>query len=133
MDKYMYPALFEAYEDGGYTVSFPDLRGCITEGDNLEESLKMAKEALELFLWNMEDDNEEIPEPTPPEKLETQKGNFIVPIEADMLLIRAKMNNKTVNTTVTMPQWLKYKAEKKKINFSKVLQAALKEQLNIKS
>ena len=133
MDKYMYPALFEAYEDGGYTVSFPDLRGCITEGDNLEESLKMAKEALELFLWNMEDDNEEIPEPTPPEKLETQKGNFIVPIEADMLLIRAKMNNKTVNTTVTMPQWLKYQAEKKKINFSQVLQAALKEQLNIKS
>lgn len=131
MDKYMYPALFEAYEDGGYTVSFPDLKGCITEGDNLEEALKMAKEALELFLWNMEDDNEEIPEPTPPEKLETQKGSFIVPIEADMLLIRAKMNNKTVNTTVTMPQWLKYQAEKNKINFSQLLQEALKEKLNI--
>lgn len=133
MDKYMYPALFEAYEDGGYTVSFPDLKGCVTERDNLEEALKMGKEALELFLWNMEDDNEEIPEPTPPEKIKTQSGSFVVPIEADMLLIRAKMDNKTVNTTVTMPKWLKYQAEKKKINFSQVLQAALKEQLNIKN
>lgn len=50
-----------------------------------------------------------------------------------MILIRSKMDNKTVNTTVTMPKWLKYQAEKKKINFSQVLQAALKEQLNIKS
>lgn len=133
MDKYMYPAVFEAYEDSSYTVSFPDLPGCITEGDSLTEALAMAKEALELFLWNMEDDNEEIPTPTPPEKIKAQPGSFIVPIEADMILIRSKMDNKTVNTTVTMPKWLKYQAEKKKINFSQVLQAALKEQLNIKS
>ncbi|MFL0197297.1 type II toxin-antitoxin system HicB family antitoxin [Clostridium sp. WILCCON 0269] len=133
MDKYMYPALFEAYDDGGYTVSFPDLSGCITEGDSLPEALAMAKEALELFLWNIEDDNEEIPAPTPPEKIKIQPRSFVVPIEADMLLIRAKMDNKTVNTTVTMPKWLKYQAEKKKINFSHVLQAALKDQLNIKN
>ncbi|AZV56064.1 type II toxin-antitoxin system HicB family antitoxin [Clostridium sp. AWRP] len=131
MDKYMYPALFESYDDGGYTVSFPDLKGCITEGDDLNEALKMAKDALELFLWNMEDENEEIPESTPPEKIEAKTGSFVVPIEADMLLIRAKMDNKTVNTTVTMPKWLKYQAEKSKINFSQVLQEALKEKLNI--
>jgi len=131
MDKYMYPALFEAYEDGGYTVSFPDLKGCVTEGDDLSEALIMAKESLELFLWNMEDENEKFPTPTPPEKIGTQKNSFVVPIEADMLLIRAKMDNKTVNTTVTMPQWLKYQAEKNKINFSQVLQEALKKKLSI--
>ena len=33
---------------GGYTVTFPDLHGCITEGDTLKEAKKMAKEAIEL-------------------------------------------------------------------------------------
>lgn len=47
MAKYIFPALFEAgYEDEqGYTVTFPDLLGCITEGDTLEEAIYMAKDA----------------------------------------------------------------------------------------
>lgn len=61
----------------------------------------------------------------------TKKGSFIVPIGTDMLLIRIKINNKTVNTIVTMPQWLKDEAKKNKIKFSQLLQEALKEKLNI--
>ncbi|CAB1262760.1 type II toxin-antitoxin system HicB family antitoxin [Clostridium sp. MT-14] len=131
MDKYMFPAVFQPCEEGGYSIYFPDLPGCISEGDTLEEALAMAKDGLELFLWNMEDDKEEIPEPTPPEKIKIEDGNFVVPIIADMKLARAQMNNKTVNTNVTMPQWLKYKAEENKINFSQLLQEAIKQKLNI--
>lgn len=61
MDKYIYPALFESSEDGGYCITFPDLPGCITEGDTLTEALTMAKDALELHLYGMEDDGDEIP------------------------------------------------------------------------
>ncbi|APM37968.1 type II toxin-antitoxin system HicB family antitoxin [Clostridium kluyveri] len=133
MDRYMFPAVFESCEEGGYSIHFPDLPGCISEGDTLDEALYMAKEALELFLWNMEDDKDDIPQPTLPEKIETETGDFVVPIIADMKLVRAQMNNKTVNTNVTMPQWLKYKAEENKINFSQLLQEAIKEKLNINS
>lgn len=131
MDKYMFPAVFQPCKEGGYSIYFPDLPGCISEGDTLEEALAMAKDGLELFLWNMEDGKEEIPEPTPPEGIKIEDGNFVVPIIADMKLARAQMNNKTVNTNVTIPQWLKFKAEENKINFSQLLQEAIKQKLNI--
>lgn len=50
-----------------------------------------------------------------------------------MALYRDAIENTLTKTTVTMPQWLKILAEKNKINFSQVLQAALKEKMNIKS
>ena len=42
--KIIYPAVFYPFSDGsgGYTVEFPDLPGCITEGRNLEEAFEMA-------------------------------------------------------------------------------------------
>ena len=46
-----YPAVFHAAEDtGGYWVEFPDLPGCITEGNTEEEAEERAREALSLFL-----------------------------------------------------------------------------------
>lgn len=59
MDRCIFPAIFEPGEKKGYTVSFPDLPGCITEGDTMEEALHMAKEALELHLYGMEEDGDE--------------------------------------------------------------------------
>ncbi|WP_227764580.1 type II toxin-antitoxin system HicB family antitoxin [Zhaonella formicivorans] len=131
MDKYIFPAIFEPSEDGGYCITFPDLPGCITEADTLEDAITMAKEALELHLWGMEDDNDEIPTPTAPEKITVSKGSFVVPIEAYMLPIREEMANKAIKKTLTIPKWLNDLAESKKINFSQTLQSALKQQLGI--
>lgn len=133
MDIYIYSAIFNPCEEGGYCVTFPDLPGCITEGDNLKEAMDMAKEALELHLWGMEDDKDPIPTPTAPEKIKLEnKTSFIVPIEAFMPLIRNEMANKAVKKTLTIPYWMNKIAESQKINFSQVLQVALKEQLGIK-
>lgn len=83
MGKYMFPAIFDPDEEGrGYTVTFPDLPGCITEGDDLEEARAMAQEALELYLWDMEQHNEPIPTPTPPEKIALPTGAFVTFIDA---------------------------------------------------
>ncbi len=131
MDRYIFPAVFESDGNGGYTVTFPDLPGCITEGDTLGEALYMAKDALELYIYNLEEDNETIPTPTAPEKIKVPEGAFINLIEVYMPPVRDEMANKSVNKTVTIPRWLNEAAEKANINFSQVLQYALKEQLKI--
>lgn len=131
MDVYIFPALFEPSEVGGYCITFPDLSGCITEGDTLDEALYMAKDALELYLFNLEDDGEEIPVPSAPERIETENHAFVVPVKAYMPLIREEMANKSVKKTLTIPYWLNKVAESSHINFSQVLQFALKERLGI--
>lgn len=65
MAKYLFPAIFDAGENGsdGYTITFPDLPGCISEGENVDDAMIMAKDALEGFLYGMEEDGEDIPSP----------------------------------------------------------------------
>lgn len=130
MDRYIYPAIFE-HDDEGYTITFPDLPGCITCGDKLEQAYLMAKDALELHLFGMEQDNDEIPRPSHPEKVKTEKDSFITLIEAFMPLIRDEMANKAVKKTLTIPKWLNDLGEEKKVNFSQLLQNALKENLGV--
>ena len=130
--KYIYPALFEPCEEGGYTVTFPDLKGCITEGDTLEEALHMAKEALELYLYNLEDDGDSIPISSLPNNIRLEdKNSFISLVEAWMIPIREKMKNKAVKKNCTIPKWLNDVAEKDNANFSLILQTALKDRYGI--
>ncbi|CAB3395079.1 type II toxin-antitoxin system HicB family antitoxin [Kyrpidia spormannii] len=133
MPKYVYPAIFDPNELGGYTVTFPDLPGCVTEGDNLEEALKMASEAMALHLYGMEQDGDEIPTPSNPAEVQipddTSSGAFVTLIQARTEPIHDEMKNRAVKKTLTIPKWLNDAAEKEGINFSQVLQYALKEQL----
>jgi predicted RNase H-like HicB family nuclease len=48
--------VLEASDEGGYTVYVPSLPGCISEGDNEEEALTNIREAIELYLEPVEDD-----------------------------------------------------------------------------
>ena len=131
MDTYIFPAVFDPCEEGGYCITFPDLPGCITEGNTLEESYRMAKEAATLHLWSMEDDGDQIPAATSPDRVKVPKGGFVSLVEIWMLPIRDKMANKAVNKMITLPKWLKELAEKENINFSQVLQTALKKHLGV--
>jgi predicted RNase H-like HicB family nuclease len=131
MERYIYPAVFDPCEEGGYCITFPDLPGIVTEGETVEDSLSMAKEALELHLYGMEGDGDEIPTPINPSKINAPPGGFVSMVEAFMPLFREKMANESVSTTVTMPRWLKGLADKKKINFSHVLQSGLKDCLGV--
>ena len=58
---YQYTTVFEPAEEGGYVVSVPALPGCITQGETFEEAVKMAKEAIELYLETLEEDGDDIP------------------------------------------------------------------------
>jgi antitoxin HicB len=61
-------------ESGGYTVEVPDLPGCITEGDTVEEALKMAEEAIEGFLEVLKQDGDPIPRPSKLEVIVKKKS-----------------------------------------------------------
>lgn len=132
MEHRVYPAIFDPSGGGGYTVTFPDLPGCITEGDDLDEALYNAREALELHLYGMEEDGDAIPSPTLPEKIAVPKGAFITIIEAWMDKIRDEMENRSVKKTLTLPKWLNDVAEARGINFSSTLQYSLKNELGIR-
>ncbi len=132
MDRYVFPALFESCEEGGYSVTFPDLPGCITEGDTIAETLAMATEAMELYLYAMERDNEEIPSSSNPASLHAPEGGFVSLVEAWMPPVRFEIATRSVKKTLTIPTWLNDYAEKKDINYSQLLQAALKEHLGVK-
>lgn len=127
-DKYSFPAVFHPEEEG-FSVWFPDLPGCVTEGDTLEEAASMAKEALSLHLYSLETDCGEIPSVSG--KYNLDPGDFIVVIFVNLKVIRAEMRSKSVNTMVTLPLWLKEEAVAAGINMSATLQDALKEKLDL--
>ena len=76
-NDYIFPALF-TYDTDGITVEFPDLPGAITAGDTEEEALLMAKECLELHLYGIEEDKEEIPNPSHIIEIKHTKNQAIV-------------------------------------------------------
>lgn len=130
VERYFYPAIF-TYEDGQeIAVDFPDLK-CATSGVNDDDALLSARELLGCILCGMEEDGEEIPVPTPLSKVETGKNERAVLIDVYMPSVRMASVNRSVNRTVTLPAWLNAAALEKNINFSQVLQEALKRQLNI--
>lgn len=57
-----YKILLKKEEEGGYTVFVPSLPGCITYGETVDESISMAKEAIELYLEELEERGEFIPD-----------------------------------------------------------------------
>ena len=127
-NKYIYPAIFDFDEDG-ITVTFPDLPGCITCGDNHEEALKNAKEVLELYMYSLEEDNETIPQPSNILDLEVENTQVIVLVDIWMVPVRDEMKNKCIKKTLTIPKWLNDLAIDNNVNFSAILQSALKEYL----
>jgi predicted RNase H-like HicB family nuclease len=129
-DRYLYPAVLK-YEDDSILVSYPDLEGCMTFGKNEEEALFHAKEALEGYLYVLERDHTEIPFPSKVKDIEVDGSEAVALIDVWMPLVRDQEANKAVKKTLTIPKWLNDIAEQNKVNFSHVLQAALKTHLGI--
>lgn len=130
-DIYEYVAIFD-YEDDGINIYFPDLPGCLSCADTTKEALKNAQDALGLYMTYYEDEGLEIPEPTPLEEIKCKENEKPILISVWMPLARSEVEVISVKKTLTIPAWLNKLAEEQKINFSKVLQAALKDILKTK-
>ena len=129
MNNYFYPAVFTYDEESKcYIVDFIDLKNCSTYGTSIDEAYIMAKDALGLYLSDLDT----FPKPTIPYNHVKLKDNqFISIIEIDLQENRKKYSNIAVKKTLSIPTWLNTLAEKKEINFSQLLQKALKAELNI--
>lgn len=127
---YFYPAILQK-EDIGYSVWLYDINGCISQGDTFEEAIDNLKDALGLFFEEYKDSEAEIPKATDPEKISLEKNQILVVLEFNWLDYLKKYDNRAVKKTLTLPSWLNTMAEEQHINFSGVLQSALKEQLNV--
>ena len=122
----VYPAIF--HEEDGYWVEFPDLCGCVTEGATIEEAMSMAQEALGLWLVSQLEMGNELPTPSNIESIHTEDG-ITTYVSTDVDTYRR--DTRAVKKMLSIPAWLAKEAEAKNISLSKVLQDALKEQLNL--
>ena len=136
----MYPACF--YKEGnGYSVIFPDLDYLSTCGENLEDAMSMAIDCLAGRLLWLKEDKEPVPAPSAlkavdpiaiAKELEFEPDEcFVNIVTVDAKEYAKKHFDKAVKKTLTIPAWLNTAAMEQGINFSKVLQDALKKQLNL--
>jgi predicted RNase H-like HicB family nuclease len=129
MSKYYYPAIF-LEEDTGYSVRFPDLDGCFTEGDTLDEAYEMAFDAIGLYL-QQQDGRFVFPKSSSPKQIRINDNEFVALVEFDEAEYLRKYDNKAVKKTLTIPSWLNHQAERANAPFSQILQQGLKEYLHI--
>ncbi len=125
-DRYSYIAVFD-YADDGISIEFPDLPGCCpcADRDDTDMAWKNAREALGLHLYGMEQDGDEIPEPTPLREICCGHGQLPVLIEVFMPPVRDRIRNRFVKKTLSLPAWLAAQADENGVNCSKLFQSAL--------
>jgi predicted RNase H-like HicB family nuclease len=132
MRKLSYLAVFEPSKDG-YGVYFPDLPGCVSFGATFEEAQREAADALGLHIYGMEKDGEPVPEPSKVPEIDpdTAPGYLVSPVVIFPDMVKNELDNKRVKTNITLPAWLKEAAEQKGVNYSRVLETALLDYLNM--
>lgn len=128
---YTFKAIFTVEHDGAYSVRFPMLDGCYTQGSDYEDAHRMAVEAMSLHLYGMEQDGEVIPDSDADQFYTSAENEMIVPVIAWMTQFRDAMENRAVKKTLTIPAWLNDAAESRGVNYSQILQAALKDYLGM--
>ncbi|MCD7928067.1 MAG: type II toxin-antitoxin system HicB family antitoxin [Oscillospiraceae bacterium] len=129
VDRYFYPAVFTYEPDQEIAVVFPDL-DVATSGETDTDALLSARELLGCVLFGLEEDGEEIPAPSQLSELKTEPNEKAVLVDVYMPSVRMAQVNKSVSRTVTLPAWLNAAALERNINFSQLLQDALKQQLH---
>ena len=122
-----YPAVLRK-EGDQFWIEFPDLPGCQSCGDSIEDTLEAAQEVLGMYLATLLEDNKALPQPTDAEKISASDG-MVTYVTADVDKFRR--DTRAVKKMLSIPAWLAKEAEKENISLSKVLQEALKEKLRV--
>lgn len=132
----MYPACFYKEKEGGYSVIFPVL-GIATCGDDINQAMSMAVDCLASYLYELKLSKEEVPAAPDMDKIDIDaeyndyESAFVNMVTVDVDEYAKKHFEKSVKKTLTIPSWLNELAVANGINFSQVLQTALKDKLNV--
>lgn len=125
MKEYVYPALFHANDDGSYTITFPDLPGCISERKSIANAMYMAQSALTQWVEYMADKNLSLPAASAISDISTTQNEFVNLIRVEIKDTRA------VRRTVSIPKWMDDLVSESGLSLSRVLQDALRERLKV--
>lgn len=126
MKNIFYPAVFHR-EETGFSVSIPDIEGCFTQGDTMDEAIEMALDAIGLML----EDCQNYPKPSEIEAIKTEGNDFVAMVPFNWTEYKRRNDSRAVKKTLTVPSWLNEAAEAAHLNFSGVLQEALMAKLEI--
>lgn len=121
----VYPAIF--HNEDSYWVEFPDLEGCVSDGDTLEDAVSNAQDAMGLYLAALLEDGKDLPAASNIMDIRTEEIASYVLVDVNSY----RRSTRAVKKTVSIPEWLAIEAEKRNLSLSKVLQEGLKEQLGL--
>jgi len=125
--KVAYPVIISKGEKY-LLASVPDCE-IDTQGQNLVDAMEMARDAISIWCVAELDSGRSLPIPSELSSITQEDGDVVTLVDADIEAYRKKLDNRTVRKNLTIPSWLNEEAERQHVNFSQVLQNALKEQL----
>lgn len=101
----LFPVVIHRDRKSDYGVTVPDLPGCFSVGESIEDALANAREAIELHLEGMLDDGESLPEPTVVERLRRRREYrnglwFMVDVDP------SKLAGPAARVNITLPERL---------------------------
>lgn len=104
-----------------------------TQGTDVADAIEMARDAIGIMGIDMQDDGEALPEATKLSDVQAKApaGSIVSLVDVDFAEYRRKNDMRAVKKNCTIPSWLNYEAERAGVNFSAVLQTALKQELNV--
>lgn len=128
--KDIYPIIITPPEKKGecFLVYVPDL-DINTEGKSIVDSIYMARDAIGLSGICMEDMGQKIPRSENFRPKCENENQIVTLVDIDFEEYRKQLDNKAVRKNCTIPAWLDKKATAQHVNFSAVLQEALKSKL----
>ena len=127
--KQAYPIIITKDTDF-YVVSIPDFQ-IGTQGETLAEAMEMARDAIGMCGCYMQDEKKDIPMPSAMESVTKNTVDILSLVDVDFDEYRRKHEMRTVRKNVSIPSWLNEEAESANINFSALLQKAIKSELHL--
>ena len=127
--KLAYPVIISDVGDC-LLASVPDLE-IDTSGKTLIEAIEMARDAISIWCVSQQDNfNRNIPEPSHLTAIAYKPDDIVTLVDIDIDAYRRSIENRKVRKNLTIPSWLNEQAEKAGLNFSQILQKALKDELS---
>ena len=138
----VYPAIFHKAIEGGYVVIFPDFENGGTQGNTFDEAMEMAQDYMGTWLYDDFIQGKELPKPTNINdislELDDEEKEYYIPNESFKSLVSLDMKkyvreckSQTVRKNVSIPSWLNEMALRYNLNFSNLLQEAIKRELQL--
>jgi predicted RNase H-like HicB family nuclease len=129
--KRTYPIVIEDTGDAYLLVRVPDFDR-MTQGTDLTESIDMAQDLICMLGIDYQDKDQPLPAPSLVSEIQNQfPGKIVTLVNVDIEKYRKANEARSVRKNVTIPGWLNAAAEDADLNFSAVLQDALKRELQL--